>query len=281
MKKIKYLLLTKSMGFYINFLSFTNPKKATALAYQLFSHPRKGRINKTQLPSALREATTETCWYKKHEFQTYTWKGNHNVIMLIHGWESNSSRWKKLLPYLKKTGSTIVAVDAPAHGLSSGQEFNAPLYAEFINVAVNKYKPNSLIGHSIGGAACIYYLYKYPNEAIKKLVLLGAPSDLKILLDNYIRLLSLNTKMKYLLENHFLEKFNFRLQNFSMQIFAKHLVQDGIVAHDVDDKTVAFIEGEKIANAWKKAKFITTQELGHSLHDEKLYTTIFEFLTAS
>jgi hypothetical protein len=28
---------------------------------------------------------------------------------------------EKILPYLKKSGSTIIAIDAPAHGLSSGK----------------------------------------------------------------------------------------------------------------------------------------------------------------
>jgi pimeloyl-ACP methyl ester carboxylesterase len=45
---------------------------------------------------------------------------------LVHGWESNASRWGNLLPYLKKSGSTIIAIDGPAHGLSSGKEFSIP-----------------------------------------------------------------------------------------------------------------------------------------------------------
>jgi hypothetical protein len=40
----------------------------------------------------------------------------------------------KNIPYLQKSGSTIIAIDAPAHGLSGGKEFNIPIYAEFIHV---------------------------------------------------------------------------------------------------------------------------------------------------
>jgi hypothetical protein len=36
---------------------------------------------------------------------------------------------EKMLPYLKKSGSTIIA-NAPAHGLSGG-EFNIPQYAAY------------------------------------------------------------------------------------------------------------------------------------------------------
>jgi hypothetical protein len=41
-------------------------------------------------------------------------------------------KMEKLLPYLKKSGGTIS--DAPAHGLSSGKEFNIPQYAAYIDI---------------------------------------------------------------------------------------------------------------------------------------------------
>jgi hypothetical protein len=43
---------------------------------------------------------------------------------------------EKILPYLKKSGSTIIAIDAP-HGLSGGKEFNIPQYAAYIILAQN------------------------------------------------------------------------------------------------------------------------------------------------
>ena len=266
---------------YINSLSYVNPKKATLLAYQLFSEPRIGRLKKENLPLILQDAKTETFYFNESPFESYYWQGNENVILLIHGWESNTSRWEKLLPYLKKTGSTIVAIDAPAHGLSSGKEFNVPTYAAFIDVAVQKFQPDFLIGHSIGGAACVYYQHKYQNAKLKKMVLLGAPSDLRTLIVNYVALLSLNNKMVHLLENHFLQKFKFKFDDFSGQIFGKSLTIEGLIAHDVDDTIVAFDEGKKIASSWKNATFIETRGLGHSMHDDQLYQKITHFLVGA
>jgi len=114
----------------------------------------------------------------------------------VHGWESNASRWEKLLPYLLKTGSTIIAIDAPAHGLSEGKEFSVPKYSDCIAAFCKICNPNILIGHSIGGAACIYYQFLNQNEAINKMVLLGSPSDLRNLIQNYCELLSLNNRVK-------------------------------------------------------------------------------------
>jgi len=72
MKKIKYFLLTKTVGCYLNLLSFICPQKATALAYTLFSNPRIGRLSKENLPPVLQDATTETLWFEEHKFQAYS-----------------------------------------------------------------------------------------------------------------------------------------------------------------------------------------------------------------
>lgn len=271
-------MLVKTIGQYINVLSFVHPKKALQLSYSLFSEPRIGKLSKDNLPKVLQNTHTETFQHDEHHFQTYTWKGNENKILLVHGWESNSSRWKKTLPHLLKSGSTIIAIDAPAHGQSSGKEFNVPRYAEFINKAVQKYKPSIIIGHSIGGAACVYHQYLFPDSSIQKMVVLGAPSDLKTLIDNYIQMLSLNSKMLTLLENRYLEHFNFKLEDFSGKKFASKITIKGIIAHDKTDKVVAFDEGLKIASTWKNARFIETTGLGHSMHDEDLYQEIYDFL---
>jgi pimeloyl-ACP methyl ester carboxylesterase len=112
MKKLIYFLFTKCIGIYLNFLSFIVPKKATQLAYNLFSAPRDGKLNKEQLPAILKETEKETHHHKGMYFQTYTWKGNDTTILLAHGWESNASRWGKMIPFLRKSGSTIIAIDA-------------------------------------------------------------------------------------------------------------------------------------------------------------------------
>ena len=279
-KGIRFITL-KSVGSYINILSYIRPQKAVELSYALFSQPRVGRFPKEGLPKILKNTETETFHHNEHHFQTYIWKGNETKILLVHGWESNASRWKKTLPHLQKSGSTIIAIDAPAHGQSSGKEFNIPLYAEFINKAVEKYQPTIIIGHSIGGAACVYHQYLFPNTSINKMVILGAPSDLKTLIDNYIAMLSLNRKMLPLLENKFINRFNFKLTDFSGEKFASSFTIPGLIAHDTSDKIVAFAEGQKIASNWKNSQFIETSGLGHGMHDDELYDKVIEFLFSS
>ena len=278
MKKIQYFIITKSIGFYLNLLSYINLEKATSKAYQLFSQPRKGRIKKEKIPKTLQNVGYESFQYKNEKFQTYIWHGNEEIILLIHGWESNASRWKKLLNHLKPLGKTIIAIDGPAHGLSEGKEFNAPKYAEYINVLTQKYQPKTIIGHSIGGAAIAFFLNKYKNSTIEKVILLGAPSDFKILSDNFVSLLSLNKKIKNQLEKYYHEKFNIPIADFSGHKFAENFTQKALIAHDTTDKVVLIDEGRKYASSWKNAIYIETNGLGHSMHDADLYKKIVAFI---
>ena len=270
--------MTKTVGFFLNLSSYSNLEKARVAAYRLFSQPRKGKLYSAKLPKALKDATLETFEYDGENFQTYIWQGNTEIILLVHGWESNASRWNKLLPYLKPLGKTIIAIDGPAHGLSEGTEFNAPKYAECIHVLSRKYQPNIVIGHSVGGAAIAYYLNKYQSPEIKKVVLLGAPSDFKILSDNFVKLLSLNSKLETQLEKYYHQKFNLHLDDFAGHKFAENFTQQGFIAHDTEDKIVLIDEGRKYAKTWKDATYIETTGLGHSMHDADLYQNIADFI---
>lgn len=259
-------------------LSFIAPAKATSLAYKLFSNPRIGRLKQDALPEILASAEKQRFDYSGTMVQSYVWQGNDNVILLVHGWESNASRWSQLIPYLRESGSTVIAIDAPAHGLSDGIEFNVPQYAEFINVAAKNYNPQHIIGHSIGGAACVYCQSKHQNSKLRKMVLLGAPSDLTTLVRNYVKLLGLSGRMFAFLEQYFIDNFKFRLEEFSAGIFGKSLKLEGMVAHDAEDTVVLIGEAYKIRESWAGATFIETKGLGHSMHDEDLYRKIAAFV---
>ncbi len=278
MKKIKAFLLTKSVGLYINFLSYVLPRKAFQLAYVFFSNPRSGKLQLESLPEILHTSNQEQLNLDGHTIQTYHWSGNETVILLMHGWESNSSRWEKLLTELLNTGSTIVALDAPAHGLSDGKEFNVPLYASFTELVIQKYQPKHIIGHSMGGITAIYHQYHYGNSELKKMVLLGAPSDFSIILHNYLKLLSLNNKIKKAFYHYTRERFQIDIDDFSGQKFLKSSPTQGMIIHDTDDTVVLFEEAKKLAATWKSATLMSTNGLGHSLHDEEVNQKIVAFL---
>jgi pimeloyl-ACP methyl ester carboxylesterase len=228
----------------------------------------------------LETATIKILELEDQVFHTYTWEAGPKVILLVHGWESNASRWERLLPFLQQLGHTIIAIDAPAHGHSSGVEFNIPDYAKCIHMVATQYKPEFLIGHSLGGAACTYYQSTYQNPHIRKMILLGTPADLSVLIQNFVALLSLSPRMVPLLDLHFKNRFDFGIDDFSAEKFGTLLKLPGIIAHDIEDTVVLYVEARKLAQNWPQARLITTKGLGHSMHDDALYEELISFLAA-
>jgi predicted alpha/beta hydrolase family esterase len=277
MKKNIQNILVKSIGGSINILSYVAPKQSLALAYKLFSEPRKGKINKNRIPKTIQKCTIHTHTLHGKDFCTYHWEGNEEIILLAHGWESNASRWKKALPYLRKTGKTIIAMDAPAHGFNTNKEFNVPLYSEFIELLVKKYNPSIAIGHSIGGNALAYFQKNYSHN-FEKLILLGAPSDFKIIMHNYFKMLGYNQRVQNQFQDYVWDRFNIKIDDFNASEFLKDCTINGIVAHDENDYMVLVDEGKKIANSWKTSELILTKGLGHSMHDADLYNKIVAFI---
>lgn len=279
MKKIQFYLLTKSIGLYLNILSYINPIKAIAISYKLFSNPRKGKgkLDISKLPKTLQNSKLVKQEFDNHQFYSYFWDGSEETILLVHGWESNASRWKKLINHLKKTGKTIIAIDAPGHGLSNTNEFNVPTYALFIEHIIKKYNPSTVIGHSIGGNALAYFQNKFDHN-INKMILIGAPSDFEIILNNYFKMLSLNSKIKKGFKNKIKEKFNIETSEYNASTFIENTTIEGIIAHDKEDDVVYYSEAIKLSNAWKNAKLISTEGFGHSMHNEELYKTITTFI---
>ena len=110
------------------------------------------------------------------------------------------------------------------------------------------------------------------------MILLGSPSDFNVLMQNYSAMLGLNPKTNQLIKKYIQQRFDINTDEFTSQNFLKNTTLSGIIAHDVHDDVVAFSEAKKLASTWKNAQFIETKNWGHSMHDDKLYNTLYAFL---
>lgn len=273
----KYLPLI--IGKYIQFLFFFNSKKAINKAYTLFCTPRKGKILPEQ-EDFLEEAEDETILIDTIYIQTYRWSSMGETILLIHGWESNTHRWKVLIQKLHEKGYNVIAFDAPAHGNSTGKILNVPLYTKCLQKIVELYRPNHMIGHSVGGMATIFHQYTYQNKEIEKLIVLAPPSELSRIMKGYQEILKLSPKFMKALNHYFKEKHGYYFDEFSMANFTKNLVVKGLLIHDKNDDIAPYSEAKDISKNWNNAQFITTENYGHSLFFDEVDNMIIDFLKA-
>ncbi len=279
MKKLLNKLVLLGYGAFFNMASYFSREKTAKKAFLLFCTPRKGRVLPAQ-KLYLENAKDAIIEVKGIAIQTYRWQEEGATVLLLHGWESNSFRWRNLVPKLTEKGYNVVAMDAPAHGNSGNTTFNAPMYADCVQKIIEIHKPAYIIGHSLGGMTLIYNQYKYKNKGVEKMVALGAPSELADFMQQYQKILGLSKRLMGDLENYFVAHFQMRFADFSTPKFAKTLNVKGLLIHDELDLIAPMSCSEAVHASWKRSQFIKTKGLGHSLHQDKVRNQIIDFLNS-
>jgi pimeloyl-ACP methyl ester carboxylesterase len=278
MKKTLQKLLPLAYGGFFNSLSYIAQPWVVQKAFTLFVSPRKGKILPHQ-QAFLQKATAEVVEVEGLAIQTYTWPGTGPTVLLFHGWESNAFRWRKLIEVLRPLNYHIIALDAPAHGASSGKVLHVPLYQKIAAGLMERFRPQFAVGHSMGGMMLLYHQHLGGTESLKGLVVLGAPADLNNIMKQYKSILKLNKKVFNGLDELFKSDFNFRIDDFSVAEFSKSYTIPGLLVHDKKDLIVPYSSAEKIARNWKTAQLITTEGHGHSLHQKEINEAIGRFMT--
>ncbi|UKM65081.1 alpha/beta hydrolase [Flavobacteriaceae bacterium GSB9] len=269
-------IIIKTIGKSINFLSYLLPSYAAKLAVKIFSTPQKGRLTNEE-NEYLKSAKQQSIQYNDFVLSTYHWKGKNATILLAHGWESNSFRWKNLIELLKTKHYNIVSIDAPAHGNSGSKIFNAVLYSECINLVAKQHNANIIIGHSIGGTSSVLAANKY-KLPIEKLILLGAPSNFDEVITNYVNMMGYNKRVVKAMDKYYLKHFGYLPEHYTVENFSSNLKADGLIIHDKKDRIISYKDALQIYKHYDNSKLVKTVGFGHGLKSEKVYQHILDFL---
>lgn len=277
MKKLIKKLIPKLYGIYFNILVLFFKRKTAEKVFNVFCTVRKGKILPSQ-KNFIDPVKDKVHSFGEHKIQSYQWQGTKETILLLHGWESNTYRWHKLIKKLQKADFTIIAFDAPAHGYSSGEYLNVPIYAEILEHMIQYYKPKHLVGHSVGGMTIMFHQYYNPKSDIEKIVTIGSPSEFHEIMAHYQQLLGFNSKVLELLDEYLFHKLGFRIHELSTPTFAKTNTKKGLLFHDRLDKVTPYHGSERVHSAWKGSQLVSTEGFGHSMHQDEVNEQIIDFL---
>ncbi len=279
MKKLLEKAIPKLYGFYFNLIALFNKEKAGIKALEVFSTPRRGRVRSNSIQKEfLDTARQQRIAYDDGLFMLYHWQGDGPTILLLHGWESNSFRWKYVFPELKKRNYNIIAIDAPAHGMTDGTLFTAIKYAGIIKTVNSLYQPEIIMAHSVGAMATVYSVHEQPVESLKKLILLGSPNSLEVIMKGYQQLLSFNNRVYGALNELLKKNFGYYIKDFKVSLFAKALSTETLLLHAQADVVVPASASQQIHNAMQNSELHITNTGGHSLHTEENTRLIIDFL---
>lgn len=277
LKKIKgYFKTPKGFGQLVNVISLFSPKKSAEIAFKIFCTPRKGRNFSKSQTALLERSEQERLPLRDFELQTYVWKGGEEKVLLVHGWDSNSARWKAVISTLLAENYTVIAFDGPGHGKSGNETTNGVLYAEGVEKVVHRFKPDYVIGHSFGGMAVCNYFANFDALPIKRLILMATPSKLSRVLDDYYKIINYKNRGQKALKSYFTNTYGFTAESFSMEDYIKKVKIKGLVIHDKNDETTPFREGVAIHQNWEGSNLFEVENIGHSLQHKSVYLKIVE-----
>ncbi|MTG98687.1 MULTISPECIES: alpha/beta hydrolase [Myroides] len=275
--------MKKCIGACLNLLSYFSLPKAVSIAFKLFSTPRKGRLKARELSDFLSQAEQYAISIDGQQIHCYKWNAHlvsKPLVLLIHGWESNSNRWEQLVAFLGRENYRFVAFDAFGMGLSSGKVFNVPAYSNLIRQMLLHFEPSRVVSHSLGSFALLSSLAGHYYSFLEKVVLLGCPNRFKDVLVNYGDMMSYNSKLRNGIYDYAQTLIDVPLDDYAAEYYIEKFNLPVLLIHDrLDDVVVLeechlFHERIKVANS----HLVLTEGYGHSLQDAKVYQAIEDFI---
>ncbi len=277
MKKYWLKALPKLVGTALNVMGLLAPQKTVEISMKVFAKPRKGRILSHQR-KFLQKAKAETLEVNGQQFHIHIFGNSGYPVLLAHGWESNSWRWRKLMRHLGNEHFQFIAIDAPGHGMTPSEYFNVHGYAEAIATAAKKYQCQTIIGHSIGGFACLFAAAHFDDGGIQKVISLAAPSSLRLIMEKYFSIISLSDFMQRKTFEHFPAMYGLSIDDLSVDKFGQKITARGLVIHDQYDAINGPESAYTIKENWQLGELIITTYSDHSLQHDWVFEKMYGFL---
>lgn len=247
-------------------------------AFFIFCYPFKAKITKKQ-QAFLDTAHQFKLPVEDFEIQCYRWGHGPKNVLFVHGWQSNSYRWRLFIDSIPKDEYTIYAFDAPGHGNSGSTIGNVPLYEKSIQIVMDHVgELETIVSHSIGSFSCLYYISQHPELQPNKLVTLAPPDSIDDFLDYYFSILNLSAKTKRNFKQFFVNYTEKDLSFFRLENLLDSNKSKGLIIHDEGDKTVTVDYSKKLHSLWPYSKLVITRGLGHKLKSDTIVRMVNEFV---
>jgi pimeloyl-ACP methyl ester carboxylesterase len=197
----------------------------------------------------------------------------------VHGWTGHAGRLTPYVPALVEAGFSVLAFDAPGHGISPGFHSSPRAFAEAIEAVAKHRGPiHSFVAHSLGSSAVI--LAMSSGVTAKRAVFLAPATDPEQYSGRFARTLRISDCVRESMKRHIERRYGVPWESLRLIQKASTIGAALLVFHDRRDSQVPFADGAAIAAAWRGAELIPTRGLGHHkiLRDPEIVFRAVEFL---
>ena len=264
-----------------------SPRLAARLALELFLTPPRRKIEAIDRPIVAR-ATKFRLAVGSGQVAGLMWNApqiaaNAPAALLLHGWGSHAARFGSFVDPLLAAGFRVLAIDAPAHGESTGRRSDLPQFREALRAAIDGHGPvSAIIAHSLGAAAAVWLLAEEPREELASLVTIGMPRDIDYMLESFSLVLGLTPEVLGLLRDYVARRTTELAADFSVNRLGARLRIPVLVVHDQDDEVAPIAHAAEFIASLDASHSEITQGLNHSgaLRDPRAIEAVVRFVSA-
>ncbi len=240
------------------------PQRTVERAARLFATPFASSRSRAQAAILDADVHCDQVRVGSESIATYTWGDPQTqpYALLVHGWSSFALRFKPWVAHLRELGLAVVSFDQPGHGLSSGELCTLPDFTRTVRTIGQMHGPAAAgIGHSLGGAALA--LAQDEHWSAQRMILVAPVAGMHGATNRFFRFLHLGSHLREPFKAWHEKQTGIRVGDLDLHRHLPALGQPGLIVHDLNDRDVAWDEGERYARYWPGARLLTTQGLGH------------------
>ena len=188
------------------------------------------------------------------------------AVVLVHGWGGRGAQLGAFVPALLEAGCQAILFDHAGHGLSDGAHSTLVHFGDGLTAVVEDAEARGsvvygFIGHSLGAAAVSVFLNDTRRAA--RAVLVAPPTSVERYSGYFARRLGIAEPIRRQMQEHFERALGRRWSEFELPGSVAQVQAHALVVHDREDREVSYGAGLALARAWKGARLVATQGLGH------------------
>ncbi|SHN01231.1 Pimeloyl-ACP methyl ester carboxylesterase [Pseudomonas asturiensis] len=239
------------------------PQRAARRALKMFTTPQRLRQN---FPQSLSDATVVDLETEEGQLRCYRWTPKQvcRKVLLVHGWNGASAQWQFLIPLLLDENCEVLSFDCIGHGGSGGQQASLPTFVSMLDQVQKQLGPyDTVIGHSLGGAAVGYALSTQIGSGFQRAVLLAAPADIENVVRRFAMFLWINDdvmkRMQFLVE----QRYQKEMSSLAVNQYGHNVNIPVLLIHDQQDTEVPSDDLQFFAQRLRRRQVLQTSGLGH------------------
>lgn len=272
--------LPKSLRTYrtlLRILERITPSITTKIVLRRFYRPKKRKKKHYSIIPV--ENKKHAIFYNNRKINVREW-GKGPVILFVHGWEGNSLSIREGILPITKNGYSLISVDFPAHGESSGTETSMYEFIAVIKLIEEKFGPiYATVAHSLGGLATMNAIHR--GFEIERVILISSLTSIEMVTQRFANILNISDNISERIVQDIEKKFkDHKISDYSLNSISSSLKIPALIIHDKQDKLVSYEAGKDINSKWQGSDIVTTTGLGHHriLRDKNVIEKIIQFL---